>query len=338
MKTENFSHEHEGPEIAQFLQHLRLGTPQQLGAMTVIPLLDGDGGALHYLTLNQAMRQGKLTIREVSEHGSVPHLLAENQADLPVLLLDGEQLSGAKQNRVLNTSLLIKERTTVQIPVSCVEAGRWNYQSKTFFNEDIIMAQKARAKKLRSVTQNLDKKKQFQSDQGEVWHDVHQFLHMKYCLHSPTSDMSHAFKQYQPDLEHYADTFTCQPQQVGVVVFFKNRVAGCDALSRPDTYATVHAKLIKSYAVEFLFDRGEANLQPEAALPAAREFLNRLASSPTKRYPASAGLGESLRLPDPNLPGAALVHEGQVIHLTALNPNADGRSDTPPEPRRRYLY
>jgi hypothetical protein len=337
MKTENFSHEHEGREIAQFLQHLRLGTPQQLGAMTVIPLLDGDGGALHYLSLNQAMRQGTLTIREVSELGTVPHLLADNHADLPVLLLDGEQLSGAKQNRVLNTSLLIKERTTVKIPVSCVEAGRWHYKSKVFFNEDIVMAQKARAKKLRSVTENLDKMKQFQSDQGEVWNDVHHFLHMKYRLRTPTSDMSEAYKQHHSDLKHYADTFTCQPQQAGFVVFFKNRVAGCDVLSRPDTYATVHAKLIKSYAVEFLFDRGGANVQPEAALQAAREFLDRLASSPVKRYPASAGLGESLRFPDPNLPGAALVHEGQVIHLTALNPNADGMSDAPPEPRRRYL-
>jgi hypothetical protein len=42
----------------------------------------------------------------VSEGGSVPHLLFINDAMRPVLLLDGEELVGAKQNRVLNLTVL----------------------------------------------------------------------------------------------------------------------------------------------------------------------------------------------------------------------------------------
>ena len=66
-----------------------------------------------------------VTVEEVSESGSVPNLLVENKGDIRILFIEGEELVGAKQNRVLNTSVLIAAKSRVKIPVSCVEAGRW---------------------------------------------------------------------------------------------------------------------------------------------------------------------------------------------------------------------
>jgi hypothetical protein len=66
----------------------------------------------------QARRRARVT--DVSEAGSVPFLTVANRADRPLLLLDGEELIGAMQNRILNTTVLMDAHTEVTIPVSCV--------------------------------------------------------------------------------------------------------------------------------------------------------------------------------------------------------------------------
>lgn len=54
------------------------------------------------------MEMSLLKIREKEEGAVVSDIMAENLSDLPVLILDGEELIGAKQNRTLNTTLLLK--------------------------------------------------------------------------------------------------------------------------------------------------------------------------------------------------------------------------------------
>ena len=58
----------------------------------------------------------------------MPQLVLKNAGTLPVLLLDGEHLEGAMQNRVLNATVLAAPEHETVIPVSCVEQGRWGYR------------------------------------------------------------------------------------------------------------------------------------------------------------------------------------------------------------------
>jgi hypothetical protein len=73
-----------------------------------------------------------LRVTETSEAGSVPELVVSNPLAEDVLLYDGEELLGAKQNRILNVSVLVAGKTTLSIPVSCVEQGRWRHVSADF--------------------------------------------------------------------------------------------------------------------------------------------------------------------------------------------------------------
>jgi hypothetical protein len=105
---------------------LTVGSPARHRCLSVYPLISGGNCAnATYLVLDDALATGRFRITEVSEGGSVPRLLAINDTSSPVFLLDGEELVGAKQNRVLNLSVMLAPNSKTEIPVSCVEAGRW---------------------------------------------------------------------------------------------------------------------------------------------------------------------------------------------------------------------
>jgi len=75
--------------------------------ITIIPLIATDDRDADYLTLDEALANGCIRVSEVSEHGAVPALKVVNTGDTAVFLLDGEELIGAKQNRVVNLSILV---------------------------------------------------------------------------------------------------------------------------------------------------------------------------------------------------------------------------------------
>jgi hypothetical protein len=54
-------------------------------------------------------------------------------------VVDGEELVGAQQNRIVNATFLIAGLTEVTIPVGCVEQGRWSYRSQDFASGKKVM-------------------------------------------------------------------------------------------------------------------------------------------------------------------------------------------------------
>src|SRR4030095_6194069 len=94
-------------------------------------------------------------ITESSETGQVPELKVVNRGDSAVLLLDGEELLGAKENRGLNLTILAPAHHSSTIPVSCVESGRWRRVSKQFASAPRAHFAEGRAAKMSQVTSSL---------------------------------------------------------------------------------------------------------------------------------------------------------------------------------------
>lgn len=152
--------------LKQVLQHLRLGPEVTHENLTMFPLLNGASHARDYQTLREALAAGTLRVTEVSEGGSVPQLSAVNDSDKPVLILDGEELVGAKQNRIANVTILVPAQRAIPIPVSCVEAGRWGYRSRRFSDSPHAMYAEARARKTRNVNDSHRKEPTPSSPRG----------------------------------------------------------------------------------------------------------------------------------------------------------------------------
>src|SRR3954467_3203989 len=110
---------------------IQLGEPVEHRGVVIVPLFPRIDPRAEYLTLEQAVPLG-FHVTEIDAAGSVPELLAKNPLDSNVLLYDGEELVGAKQNRILNVTVLIPALSDTWIPVSCVEEGRWSARSSFF--------------------------------------------------------------------------------------------------------------------------------------------------------------------------------------------------------------
>lgn len=300
-------------EVRDYLAQVKLGEAQTYKRITVVPLLGPTNGASNYLTMAEALDTGQFTVTEVSQSGSVPQLKVINQLSQPVLLLDGEELLGAKQNRVLTTTILLKENSETIVPVSCTEHGRWSYSSAKFSSSDHVMSHKSRMAQSHSVSVSLDTGGHFTSNQSEVWSHIAD-LHEQLGSRSATGAMRDAYLQRQADLEAALKCFPSFPGQSGLLVLMDGEVAGFDTVSRPDAYARLHPKLIKSYVIEALAGAKEVQADPAAVPGKAHAFLDETAQCEEKRFP-SVGYGEDCRFRKAGLLGKALLRDGHPIHV-----------------------
>ena len=141
--------------VLEFLQQLELGPLKIHRHVAVVPLITKSDAKLDYLLANEAIEKQQIRVTEISEGGSIPELRVTNHSSARILLLDGEELSGAKQNRVLNTSIMLEPKSETVIPVSCTEVGRWARTSTEFKHSGAMMARKAHAKKMRSESESM---------------------------------------------------------------------------------------------------------------------------------------------------------------------------------------
>lgn len=141
--------------LSRTLDSLEIGTPISSAHLTMVPLLATAPAAPDYLLLDDALDAGLAEVTEISQGGSVPELAFRNRADRDILLVDGEELVGAKQNRVLNLTILVAAGQQLTIPVSCVEAGRWSWRSQRFASGRRKLHASARWAKMRGVSASM---------------------------------------------------------------------------------------------------------------------------------------------------------------------------------------
>ena len=298
---------------------IEIGRSSQFRNLTLFPLLRRGVPVeeLDYLLLEDGIAEGKVRVTELNAGGSVPELRLENTADLPVLLVDGEELVGAKQNRALNLTILAPAKHTTIIPVSCVEAGRWKMASPDFMPVDHVMFTGIRSERLSQVTESLRSSGSHASDQGAVWRNIAaKAFHLKVA--SPTEAMSAIYERHASSVEEFARAFTCEERQCGVAFAIGGRLLGLDLFDHPEVMRRFFQKLVRSYALDAL----DAVLK--AGEPASVEtmagFVARIGTAPSFSEQA-VGLGKDVRFNGPEISGAALWAQERYVHICTFAKN-----------------
>jgi hypothetical protein len=290
----------------------QLGEPVEHRGIVVTPLFPQRDPVAAYIALDEALPRG-FNIDETSDAGSVPELVVENPTDARVLLYDGEELVGAKQDRILNVTVLVEAGAKLPIPVSCVEQGRWQRKSAAFGSADHISHSHLRRRKAQALAaQPLSRG----VAQGEVWAEVNE-KQSRMRVDSHTSASRDTFEAYRTWLRELEGAFALAPGQCGAVLALGDDLC-LDAVSRPDVFALLWPKLRAGYLLDAL-----ERLDGRATSERVSSFVDEVSAAQATRGP-SAGLGEDVRLRGTGVIGSGLALDGETIQLSAFTSDDGG--------------
>ena len=156
-------------------------------------------------------------------------------------------------------------------------------------------------------------------------------------VHSPTGAMKDVFEGKKDDLEEYMKAFQCLSHQKGMFVFMGGEVAGWDILSRESAFEVIFPKLVKSYAMDAVLEKGKKKGSGQKPLEEARDFLEGIKECEEKKYP-STGQGLDYRFEGKDQVGSALVYSDKVIHMAFFKISKEERVGPMSGYKRRREY
>ncbi len=304
--------------LAHEFDQFDFGSPLTFANLTMLPLLRHGDQEATYLTLDEAVATGRFHVTEVSEGGHVPELGVRNDLDLAVLLLDGEELVGAKQNRVVNLTILVPAHSTQTIPVSCVEAGRWHHVSEAFAGSGRAHFAEGRARKTQQVSHSLAMGAEASADQVDVWDRISHRVALS-GAHAPTAARADLFEARHKDVEDYVGALRPLDGQAGAAFAIGGRLAGVEWFDAPATLHNLLPKIVSSYALDAALTpagRAAATSQ-EIGHDTVRAWLERLSARPPQTH-ETVGLGQTLRWEAPDMTAAALLVEMRLVHFVGF--------------------
>jgi hypothetical protein len=296
--------------INELLQSAKVTVSQQQSGLQVFGLQLPTTPNLVYSTLDEAISAGTLEVTEVSAQGSVPELKVVSRSDVMTFLMAGEQVLGAKQNRVLNVSLMVGAHTALSVPVSCVEAGRWRYRSAKFASGGTMSHGAMRKMMSKQVRDSYRQTATRSSNQGEVWDEVKRKLRALDST-SPSHEYDQVYKDFRTPLDDLLRELTPPADCHGAVFAVGGQIAGADVFDQPATLVKLWPKLVRAYALDVLEAR---NVKSSLSAEAAERWVRSAAGAKVEPF-STPGQGQDIRLEAPGLAGAALIVEGQPVHV-----------------------
>ena len=295
------------PKILSFSKNERIA---------VLQYRTEEADTLDYISGKSAIDGGLIKVEEVSEGGSVNNLKLHNDSEKYVFFFDGDILVGAKQNRILNTSVLIAPKITTGIPVSCVERGRWSYRTRHFGKSDFTAPYAFRKSKHESMKNSM-KTGSYQADQGKVWKEVSDYS-MKMNCHSMTDDFDEIMMKRRESIESSFKGFTPDADANGLAIFHNGKIILMEIFNRQDIFSEYFPQIIRSTGFDFYGKKDEdGNIDRDRAID---KLGKRFAKISRERYHErpSVGAGTEKRYDTDKFECFELKLDGKTVHFSYL--------------------
>jgi len=289
--------------------------------ISIIPITSKNELDKDILTLKKGLNLGIVEIKEC-EHSTVSHVSVTNNAVTPLILIDGEEIIGAKQNRIMNKTILIPPKTTMSIPVSCTERGRWSYKTPTFKSSDYIA---------NSITRQQKSKELIFSEtcQDTVWNSIDR-LEDKISHKSNTSAMSESYETSRKNQNNYLKHFKIVKNQTGLITIINNEIKGIEIINKHNIYKEYHDKILRSYIIDEISSN---NFQENPTNKIKKEDINQILKTITNskiKNPITQGLGKYIQFRNDYGTGSTLIYQNNIAHINYFkNSNLNHQNESP---------
>jgi hypothetical protein len=282
----------------------------------MIALVRKDAAGASDLLAHEALATGALEVFE-KDGGVVQELLARNKAPRPVVIIEGETLIGARQNRVVAHTVVVGAGTDVVVPVGCMEHGRWHFTSAQFASGASPSEWKVRREIKASVMRSRSAGHVAALDQSALWARVDQELASASVV-SSTADYHQLVERRVREAAPVSVDVSPVAGQVGFLAVSDGLLLAVDLVGSPLTWSHLAERAFRSLLPAASDPEVQAS-KPGACRQSPSDWLRTLGEARIARRPA-IGLGEDFEIAAEGLIGSGVWFDGHPAHLSAFAP------------------
>jgi hypothetical protein len=218
--------------------------PVHDGRLTLIPIIaTREMPAKRFITLQDGMARGVVTVREISEDWEVDSVRITNRAREPLVVMNGELIVEAMQDRITAENTVILPGTSELVSVRCVEEDR-DHGGLRFRAGNAIGELSLR----RTVVH---------ASQEAVWAQV-DAINQRHELAPSTKTYRHAAQLQakganagrRTQIIAQLEALEERQRIVGVAVAIDDQVIAIDRFATPELYRQLEPQLIASYLAD----------------------------------------------------------------------------------------
>ncbi len=281
---------------------MTIAEPVFLRNLTIYPVSRASTDGLDIAAADEVLEDGSAAFREL-DTPLIDEIEFDNGSDHPVLLLDGEEITGSMQNRILAASTVVDARSRETVGVICAEEGRWSELG-------LFRAGSCSYPALRALL-SRHRRKKAEGLQGTVWSEIERKLTATQTL-SQTSSMHDIYNNLQDEVDRYVEGFEgLDDSASGFVAVAAGKILGCDIFDSPAIYRKYESKLLRSYALDAIEYRS-----PVRAGCDVKGFVDRVTRSSTRK--PRAGTAGRFSFSSSGISGQGVVCQDRTAHLSAF--------------------
>lgn len=313
------------PRVKMERDGLVLIALEQVGAGTS----DAPGAVPPYLLFEQAVAGGAVEIHEMGA-GTVPSVAATTR-ERPVVIFAGDTITRRKQIRVVNIGVWLSAGKVTELPVTCLEHGRWDpghaarfwagrkadYSLRSMVN---FQASEQRRRVHEVAAPGAPAARPYAADQVEVWAEIGR-REVRAGRHSGASALHELRAAEERDARPLAAAFPRPEGATGLAVGVGGRLIALELFDHPGTLAASWPRFVESAVSAHLDHKRAVAAGVAPASPhrfpdsgALGRMVGRaVAALDGALYGPSVGEGVDPRLSGPKIAGSALVRDGLVV-------------------------